>query len=449
MPKHSGLISKINRAFFLQALLISVAAMLSVFFAKIVLEEVLIKQAIKQEADYFWQNYRTDSGFPLPDTLNLTGYLNSEDLPAAVRLHLPDQTGFYEYEDDINRFVVYLSEVNQRRLYLIYNRGQVDSLAAYYGLFPLALVLIVLYLSLWFTYRFSRRTISPVSQLAKQVNEIDFSSPDFSSSKFSLLQSDKFSLAPDNDIQVLYDAIMHLGERLESFIARERNFTRDASHELRSPLTVINIAADMLLSEQELSAPALKTVHRIKRAASDMEELTEAFLLLARESDQALSQDHVCINEVIQEEIDRAQLLFQDKDLTINFCPEYRLYARASDKVISVIVGNLLRNAMLYTDEGTVEVAVTSNSVVIDDSGKGIPQQQVDELFKPYYRGNNNNVPGHGVGMTIVKRLTDRFNWPITIKSTPGLGTRIEVQFPGSSPHFSPGSQEQSQDSCS
>jgi signal transduction histidine kinase len=433
MPKHSGLIKKINRAFFLQALLISVAAMLSVFFAKIVLEEVLIKQAIKEEADYFWKNYSADNGFSLPDTLNLTGYLSSENLPAVVRLRLPEQTGFHEYEDDTNRLVVYVSEVNQRRLYLIYNRGQVDSLAAYYGLFPLALVLIVLYLSLWFTYRFSRRTISPVSQLAQQVNEIDFSSPDFSSSRFSLLQDNKFLLASDSDIQVLYDAIMHLGERLESFIARERNFTRDASHELRSPLTVINIAADMLLSEQDLSAPALKTVDRIKRAASDMEELTEAFLLLARESDQAISQDNICINDVVQEEIDRTKLVFQDKDLTINFSSGNKLYARASNKVVAVIVGNLLRNAFLYTDEGTVEVAITGDRIVIDDSGKGIPQQQVDELFKPYYRGNNNNVPGHGVGMTIVKRLTDRFNWPIKIKSTPGLGTRVEVQFPGSS----------------
>ena len=430
MRNHSGLISKINRAFFLQALLISIAVMLSVFFAKIVLEEVLIKQAIKQEADYFWQHYSNDTSFPLPDTLNLTGYLNIEDLPEVVLKRFPEQTGFHEYEDNTNRFVVYLSDINKRRLYLVYNRGQVDSLAAYYGIFPLALVLIVLYLSLWFTYRFSRRTISPISQLARHINEIDFSSPSFSSADFSLLQDDKFLLAPDDDIQVLYDAIMHLGERLESFITRERNFTRDASHELRSPLTVINIAADMLLSEQELSAPALKTVHRIKRAVSNMEELTEAFLLLARESDQELSQDKVCINDVVQEEIDRAQLLIQDKDLAINFSPENRLYTQAPDKVVSVIVGNLLRNAILYTDEGAVDIKIISNKVIINDSGKGIPEQQVNDLFKPYYRGNN-NTSGYGVGMTIVKRLTDRFNWPIEINSTAGLGTSIEVQFPG------------------
>lgn len=430
MPKRNGLISRITRAFLLQALFISIAALLSVFFAKIVLEEVLIKQAIKEEAEYFWKNYRQDNAFSLPDTLNLTGYLDLDLLPEIVRMRPPEQSGFHEYDDNRNRFVLFLSRNNEQELYLVYNRGQVDSLAAYYGLFPLALILIVLYLSLWLTYRFSRRTISPISQLARQVNEIDFSSQDF-----SLLQEEKLTSSSNDELQILNDAIMHLGERLESFITRERNFTRDASHELRSPLTVINIATDLLATDPGLSESSRQNVQRIKRSVTDMQELTEAFLLLARESDQALSKDHVCVNDVIDEEIIRVQLLAEEKDLTIKFQAEHNLYVDASDKVLSVMLGNLLRNAILYTDEGSVDITVTSSSVIISDSGRGISPQQVNDIFKPYYRGNNSSTPGHGVGMTIVKRLSDRFNWPITINSTPGQGTRVEVQFPVSDSH--------------
>jgi signal transduction histidine kinase len=430
MPKRNGLISRITRAFLLQALFISIAALLSVFFAKIVLEEVLIKQAIKEEAEYFWKNYRQDNAFSLPDTLNLTGYLDLDLLPEIVRMRPPEQSGFHEYDDNMNRFVLFLSRSNEQELYLVYNRGQVDSLAAYYGLFPLALILIVLYLSLWLTYRFSRRTISPISQLARQVNEIDFSSQDF-----SLLQEEKLTSSSNDELQILNDAIMHLGERLESFITRERNFTRDASHELRSPLTVINIATDLLTTDPGLSESSRQNVQRIKRSVTDMQELTEAFLLLARESDQALSKDHVCVNDVIDEEIIRVQLLAEEKDLTIKFQAEHNLYVDASDKVLSVMLGNLLRNAILYTDEGSVDITVTSSSVIISDSGRGISPQQVNDIFKPYYRGNNSSTPGHGVGMTIVKRLSDRFNWPITISSTPGQGTRVEVQFPVSDSH--------------
>ena len=424
MFKTSGLISKINRAFLLQGMLISIAAVLSIFFAKLVIDEILIKSAIEQEADYFWQNHQQDPDFSLPDTLNLTGYLSSDKLPAIMQHNLPAEPGFYEFEQAGNNLVLHLSQNDKRMLYLLYNRGQVDSLAAYYGLFPLALVLIVLYLSIWATYRFSRRMISPVSLLARQVNEVDFSSPDFSP-----VQARHLPFDVDDDIQVLSDAIINLGKRLEDFIARERNFTRDASHELRSPLTVLNIATDVLLADHELSQPALDTVRRIKRAATDMEELIEAFLLLARESDQALSSDRVCVNDVIADEIDRVRLINGTGEVNIHYSPGHELQVWASDRVISVLIGNLLRNAVLYTGHGDVEVAVTDKSVIIKDSGKGIPQQQMNEIFKPYYRGSNNDIVGHGVGLTIVKRLSDRFSWPISINSAPGVGTSVEVRF--------------------
>ncbi len=424
MRKRSGLINKINRAFLLQGVLISIAAVLSVFIAKVVIDEILIKSAIEQEADYYWENHRKDTAFSLPDTLNLTGYFNKDLLPMVIQENIPEQPGFYQYEEAGNNIVLHLSQHDQRTLYLLYNRGQVDSLVAYYGLFPLALVLIVLYLSLWITYRFSHRVISPVSMLARQVNEVDFASQDFSP-----VQAENLPFNADDDIQVLSDAIINLGKRLEAFIGRERTFTRDASHELRSPLTVINIAADMLLTEHDLSQHALDTVHRIKRATTDMEELIEAFLLLARESDQALSNELVSINDVIEEEINRVQVINKASSININYSAKFKLSVLASDKVLSILFGNLLRNAVLYTDHGSVDVTVKDKSVTITDSGKGIPQQQVDDIFKPYYRGNDTKTVGHGVGLTIVKRLSDRFNWPIKINSAPGEGTSVEVLF--------------------
>lgn len=424
MPGTSGLIHKINRTFLLQGALIGLTAVLSVFFARMVIDEILIKSAIEQEAEYFWQSYESNKAMPLPDTLNLTGYFNEERLPASIRSHIPPATGFYEYEEGGKRLVLHLSEQQNRRLYLVYNRGQVDTLAAYYGLFPLALVLIVLYLSVWISYRFSRRMISPVSLLARQVNEVDFNAPDFSTVKLRQLPFDV-----DDDIQVLSDAIANLGRRLEDFIARERNFTRDASHELRSPLTVVSIATDMLMSEQGLPESVRDPLSRIKRAIKDMEELIDAFLLLARESDTALSRELVSINDVITEEIDRVQLINEARGLNIRLNAKQGLKVWASEKVISVLLGNLLRNAVLYTEHGNVDVTVDHNSVVIRDSGIGIPQQQVDDIFKPYYRGDNSSAVGHGVGLTIVKRLSDRFNWPITIDSKPGEGTSVEVRF--------------------
>jgi len=424
MQKPNSTINRLNRAFLLQGGLIAAAAILSVFFATIVIDKILIKQAIKQEADYFWERYQTDANFPLPNTSNLSGYFDNASLPENINTNVEIPTGFTEFQDQQGKFVLYTSQQNNKKLYLVYSRGEVDKLAAYYGLAPLAFVLMVLYLSVWVAYRFSHRAISPITWLANQVNKLDFRSADFSP-----VAKENLPYNTDDDIRVLSDAIFHLGERLESFIARERNFTRDASHELRSPLTVISIAADMLLSEQQLAIPAKNSVFRIKRAIADMEELIEAFLLLARESDQALPTEIVCINDILGEEIERSKILIENKPLTVNYTANYQLKLNASEKVLSIMFGNIIRNAILYTSEGSVDITLTKNSVLVKDSGEGMARQQVKHVFKPYYRGKSDSH-GYGVGLTIVKRLSDRFNWPINIKSAIGTGTSIEILFP-------------------
>ena len=427
MPESNGILQKISRAFLLQGLLIAIAAVLGVFFAKVVIEQILIKNAILEEAEYFWQHYSENPDFPLPDSKNLTAYFDPEKLPEDIRKQVPDAPGFYEYGAKDNRLVLHLSRQDQRTLYLLYFRGQVDALVVYYGLFPLLTVLVILYLSLWLTYRFSRRTVSPIIGLARKINQLDLSRPDFSS-----LTSEELSFNTDNEIKILADAISHLGERLTAFINRERNFTRDASHELRSPLTVINIAADMLLSEQELSRPAQNSVNRIKRAISDMQQLTEVFLLLARENDDALTKDLVCVNDVLAEEIEQANLISRNQDIKIEFIAHNRLTLSASDKVLSVLFGNLIRNALLYTDQNKVSIQIDGQHVVIEDSGQGIPQQQIEAMFKPFHRGENQNASGYGIGLNIVKRLSDRFNWPIEVQSEQGKGTRFQILFPDS-----------------
>jgi len=422
MSSHKSLIHRINRAFIIQGFFISIAALLSVFFAKIVLEETLIKEAIKQEADYFWSNYQADSTFHLPDTQNLTGYFNADELPDTIRTSLPLSAGFHESADD--KIVVYKTSKDDRQLYLLYYRDQVDKLAMYYGLVPLTLILIFLYTTLWFSYRFSRRMVSPVSWLANQVNSIDFSAKEITLSKLN-----DIPFETDGEIQLLADSITHLGERLDNFIERERNFTRDASHELRTPLTVIRIANDMLQHETSLSPLAIKSVEKIKRAADDMEDLTEAFLLLARESDNALSVEAVNVNDIVHEEIERAEPFNRLKNLPINVTENHQLVTTASDKVLSVLLGNLIRNAILYTESGAIEITITRNSVIIEDSGIGMSKEQIEKIFMPHYRASSNNNRGHGVGLTIVKRLSERFHWPLDIKSSPNRGTRIEVSF--------------------
>jgi signal transduction histidine kinase len=427
MKSDVSLARRLIRAYGMQAALIALAAVLGVYLATVLLEGVLIKQALQQEATYFRDKRAEDPGFPLPNTANLTGYLVSagtQHLPESVR-DLPP--GFHHLPTAEDLSVAYVTVKDGERLVLLFNARQVGELATYFGLVPLAAVLVLLYLSMWVAYRMSRRMFSPVTWLAHKVNELDPQAPDITTFLPENLPADS-----DQEVRVLARAISEFAGRLDAFVTRERNFTRDASHELRSPLTVIRIAAEMLLTEQELEPKEKNSVQRILRATQEMEELAEAFLMLARESEQGLSTEPVCINDVVEEELQRARVLIRNKPVEIHASADCQLVTSGSDKVLSVLIGNLLRNAVNYTDAGNIQVHIKKGEISIEDSGVGISRQHVGRVFQPFFRGSPARHNGHGVGLTIVKRLSDRFNWPVQIDSTLNVGTRVVVQFPES-----------------
>jgi signal transduction histidine kinase len=416
----SGLRARLGRAFLLQAAFIGAAAVVGVFLASLLLEGVLIRQALREEAAHFWSQRERDRAFPLPGTLNLTGYLDTVP-PALAGL----STGYHERVIGGVENVVYVSDRDGQRLYLVFDRSGVGRLAAVFGLLPLAMVLLVLYLTTWLAFRASRRAFSPVIALARQVRELDPASPDPARLDPARLPRDA-----DDEVLELADALARYAQRLNEFMERERNFTRDASHELRSPLTVIQMASGMLEADAGLSDASRRSVARIERAARDMEELTSAFLLLARESQTALPLEPTCVNDVLAEELERARLLAAGKSVDSSLRATHRLHVDAPEKVLAVLLGNLLRNAFSYTDAGEVTVDVDAESVVIRDTGVGIAPGQVDAMYQPFVRGDSGRRGGHGVGLTIVRRLSDRFGWPVTIDSSPGVGTRVEIRFP-------------------
>ncbi len=423
MPRRGGLLGRFTRFFWLQILLITLAALLGVFGAKIVIEEILLKNAVLEEAGFFWQRHAADPASALPDTKNLTGFFDPGDLPPVIRDRLPTEPGFYEYDDLGTPLVLHLSRRDGQTLYLLYYRGQVDALIVYYGIFPLLTVLTILYLALWLAYRFAHRSISPIVRLANRIDRIDFARDELAP---NLIDA---ATERDDEIQTLADALSHLGERLQAFIARERNFTRDASHELRSPLTVINVAADMLLLDNELPPRAQQSLLKIKRAVYDMENLTEVFLMLAREHAGALTEREVDVNRVMREQIERNEFLGENKPIRVCLEERESLRVFTSETVVAVLLGNLLRNAMLYTERGDVRVEIGADVVTISDSGPGIAAEDLGRIFEPFNRGGHDNASGHGIGLTIVKRLCDRFGWSIEVRSESGIGTSFDVAF--------------------
>ena len=427
MQSRIGLGYRLWKAFIVQALLISLTAILGVFAARYVLGDVLIQAALKSEAEHYWLFHSQNADFPRPNTYNLTAYLSGADT-------IPDEyaeldIGFHEFEKaDSDLYVVYVTEQDDERLWLEFDGRQVSELATFFGLIPLAIVLVVIYLSSWLGYRFSRQAVSPVILLARRVAELEPRLLSGEELHARFVEEDM-----DQEVAVLANALEQFAGRIEHFVVRERNFTRDASHELRSPITVIKIASDVILQDQKLSEKSRRYVERIKRSAADMEELIEALLLLARESEDQLSIEPVVLNDLVEEEIERAQLIYGDKPIEVVKHEKARLVIEASDKVLSVLIGNIIRNAFSYTDQGRIEIAIQSDSITIKDSGVGMSEDEVKEVFKPFIRLDAKPRGGYGVGLTIVKMLTDRFHWQLSVDSKPNVGTEMKIRFPAHS----------------
>ncbi len=417
--------TRLWRAFVLQIVLISAVAFAGVYLAEFAIREILIVSALEREADYFWSRRNIRQETPAPNTNSLIGYVFERDAPETPQEFKGLSLGIHDLVTPVVEGVVHVSEQQGERLYLVFDANNVQQLATYFGIAPLALMLVVLYSSAWAAYLIARRAVSPVIRLSRMVHDLDVEMPDLAA--FEGAHEGK---GVDAEIQTLTKALHNLMGRVDQFVERERTFTREASHELRSPLTVIRMASDTLLNRRPLDDGVRDMVEKIQRAAQDMEELTEALLVLARDYEGAVAHERVSINDVIQHELSRCRMIYQDRQLRLEMIENVRLVTEAPPKVAGIVFGNLIRNACAYTDEGTVTVTVNATGISIEDSGIGMNEEHLGRVFTRYFRASNARGSGYGIGMSLVKRITDRIGWDIQIESEPDRGTRVVIAMP-------------------
>ena len=425
MTESTGLRRKLRSAF-IQAGAISLAAVIGVLAASAVLKNVLIQRALREEAAHYWERLDRDPRAAAPDTNNMAGYLvpreHEEHLPPVLRDLDP---GYHALPRSAGGSLVLVEEREGRHMVLVFKQEQVDTLAFWFGVVPLALVLVAVYLTAWLTYRNSRRMVSPVIWLANQVRHWDPHHPDARA-----LRPENLPVDVEGETLTLASSLHDFADRIGKFVEREHNFTRDASHELRTPLTVIRVAGDMMAQDETLSPMAQRSLKRIRGAGRDMEALIEAFLILAREGDTGLPDEDFSVAALAAEELEKACALVAGKPVKLELRQEADPALHAPPRVFSVMLGNLLRNACNYTESGSVVVTVRADGVAVADTGVGMSREELARVFEPFYRAGDGRKDGQGIGLTIVRRLSERYGWPVHLESEPGRGTTATISFP-------------------
>ena len=425
----TGIYSKLIRVFVLQVLFISMITVLGVYAAANIVEKVLVKKALEGEAQHFWSLYDTNTDQPTPNTDNLEGFIakngDLSKIPQAIKSVEP---GFGRVEFDHRNPLIYVEDRDSDRLFLIFDEESVSKLGFYFGVVPLSLALIVIYISAWFSYRQSRKTLSPMVSLANIVREFNFSKHDLDALEIDHL----ITINTDDEVRTLIDALNVFTRRIRELVTRERQFTRDASHELRTPLTVIQGSAELLARDKTLTEKQQQAISRIISTGKDMNSLVETLLLLARGEDPTQLTESVVVNDVVNllvEQIDRSHNI--DKHVSLNVISNDVLSVKAPAQAVGIVLGNLIRNACNYTQEGQIDITINKNNVIVADTGHGMSADEIPILIKPFERSAslNQDSSGYGLGLDIVKRLCERFEWQLNIDSSVGAGTSVSINF--------------------
>jgi len=230
----------------------------------------------------------------------------------------------------------------------------------------------------------------------------------------------------DREIEELAGVFDRQLSRMRAFMERERAFGADMSHELRTALAVILSATEVLLDDDTLSDKQKARVQRIERAARDMAELGTALLLMARE-DHAQPGGGCRIAAVVEEAVEKQRHILASKPVAVDVQIDPELVVAADCGLVDILVSNLVRNAFSYTEAGSVSVHQDSRSLVVSDTGRGLPGDAVDQAFLRHFRDIASS--GAGIGLSLVKQICDRYGWQVRLESGERQGTTVTVVF--------------------
>ncbi|MFB6331902.1 MULTISPECIES: sensor histidine kinase [Acinetobacter] len=264
-------------------------------------------------------------------------------------------------------------------------------------------ILFILWILQWLILRFAiKRQLRPLNKISREIGSK-------SAQDLSPVQS------PDPEITELQPIVRQLNamlSRLEKSLAAEQRFTADASHELRSPLSAIQMRLQVLKRKYQEDAQLRQALQMIQNDVNRGTQILENLLLLARldpEHAEQLPKQQVNLKVLVQEVLQALKPLAQEKEIHWNLKLEDAVIEANAELIFSCI-RNLVDNAIRYTPvQGQVEIKTIVESqnlqLVIENSGEGIQEEVVQRLGERFYRALGTRTQGSGLGLSICQKI--------------------------------------------
>ncbi|MGZ9010866.1 MAG: sensor histidine kinase [Burkholderiales bacterium] len=381
------------------------------------MEEQLVEQLVMEELESLVDHARAADGYVPAGGPNLQYYVldapeKYEKLPPELRKLGPGQ---HEVGQGADEKHVAVRDVAGTRYMVVYDAGP-HELREYQFRQLIYLVLgsvavLAVVLGYWLAGVLTRQ----LTDLARRVAELKPDDP-----HPRLEQPDH-----DREVAALARALDEYHERIVEVLRREHEFTANASHELRTPLTAIRTTCELVLADSAAPEKTRTRVAMIDIAANQMTERIEALLLLARQR-KPEEVETVDLKRCVEESAHPYRDEISRKGLAFEVAIDDGVLVQLDRKALQLVLANLIRNAVRYTDRGYIRISYDAPRVTVTESGVGIAPEHQPQLFDRYFRADT-RPEGLGLGLAIVRRICEDFGWKIEVRSNPGAGSAFSV----------------------
>ena len=331
--------------------------------------------------------------------------------PAPFEQRLPGLApGFHELESDDGETHVLLvadPETGERTVALA-SFAESEISERRFGLALGAGVAITSVLALLLARALALRIVSPIERLTERLatGGLDAAMPD-----------ELESASRDDEIGMLARALARAGRELTASAERERRFLREASHELRTPITVIQGVSDLLRESVDAGDTVTRQrLERLDRGLSRMHASVASLLAMARAEHRLTVTDMPPFDRQLEDLIEEARSLAApgvEVSSELDVAPSSEFAA----SMLIVALSNLTRNAVQHTESGSVRVTVEADRASVCDTGPGLPPELLEQLR------STGPQPGAGIGLATVQRICQRLGWSFDVECPAGGGT--------------------------
>jgi signal transduction histidine kinase len=414
---HHSFRFRLALTFALFGAMVSLFLSLGLSFTAHNLGERLIDETLRAEIeDYISRRSRNPNSLP-PSTVSIRGFIflpgqHQAEIPAELHDLKPGK-----YQLSLNNIPYRVTVVDKAddRYVMMFNEAKQRQRESAFLDYLVAGAIIMTLLSAWIGWWLSGRVVAPIAELGLRVEK--------ATPEDNTLDIAK-GFEPD-EIGKLAQVFASYLKRMRAFIERERAFTSDVSHELRTPLAIVLGVVELMEEDTRLQDKQQERIARIGRATRGMIDMTSALLLMGREdsTDEVVIQKcDVC--EIVSHIIDMHRHLLSERT-TVNLVCKVHPHIEAERTLFGIVVANLIRNAFTYTPAGSVTITIEEHSLTVTDTGTGIHSDEIGKVFQRHFKGSGST--GSGIGLSLVKRICDKYGWETIIESTEGAGTSAQL----------------------